>query len=380
MSKRRMGSTIVGAGMLALAALAPAGAAGAPGSIAIVSPASGSAVGRDVQIVWAYATGTVITASSVVRAEVKLGGPVYTLIGEEPITAGSMPWDTSALVEGSGYQLRLTVMGTNKQAIADSLVLDNTSPHIDVSVDPSMCTAWCNGALATVTVTASDASGLAQDPSGVTELADEGVHELTFVATDVVGNSATASVTVRIDRTAPVLTAVVEPVACVAPSWCNAAEAVIDLSASDDASGITADPSGLYPVTDEGVQARTFEVADVAGNTASVTVTLQLDRTAPVTAIDPADVPLVLNALDGAVTGTATDVYSGVASTSVTFTDALGNVTARAAECAGCGTTEATWSVSTADLLPGLYSVAASSIDVAGNVGAASAPVMLLIA
>ncbi|HLF99299.1 MAG TPA: hypothetical protein VI916_02435 [Acidimicrobiia bacterium] len=106
------------------------------------------------------------------------------------------------------------------------------------------------------------------------------------------------------------------------------------------------------------------------GNVVSTTQ----DATGPSAEVDSPTVPLVISALDGKVTGTASDAGSGVASVSVAFTpDLLGAAEIRPAD----GTS--TWEVTTAGLAPGLYTVTATATDAIGNTGSPSAAVTIII-
>jgi len=108
-----------------------------------------------------------------------------------------------------------------------------------------------------------------------------------------------------------------------------------------------------------------------------VPFSLKYDATPPTATINGG--PIQIQLAGTPLTGTAADNLSGVASIKVSFANLLGlqGTTTRQATCtSGCGTTAATWSVSTAGLL-GIYTVTATATDVAGNTGTRSPPVLL---
>jgi hypothetical protein len=124
-------------------------------------------------------------------------------------------------------------------------------------------------------------------------------------------------------------------------------------------------------VSDEGIdQIASATCEDRAGNTAQATEgDIDIDKTPGTASIDvePVAEGGPTASANEPITGTAADALSGVGSVAVTFTDALDGATTRTADCTGCGTGSATWSVATAGLAPGLYTVSAVATDVAGN-------------
>lgn len=198
--------------------------------------------------------------------------------------------------------------------------------------------------------------------------------------TDVAGNtSAPVALPFKYDATDPIGVRGVPSRPPDSNGWYNH-PVTVAFTGTDATSGI----EGCTTTTYSGPDATGIVVAgsctDVAGNTTTATFgPIMYDHTAPATAINPGQ-PLQIIA-GATVTGTATDNLSGVASTTVSFANLLGllGTTTRQATCtSGCGTTSATWSVSTTGLF-GLYLVTASSTDVAGNVGPPSSSITLAI-
>jgi uncharacterized repeat protein (TIGR01451 family) len=128
---------------------------------------------------------------------------------------------------------------------------------------------------------------------------------LTASCTDVAGNSATDTVTVA-DTVGPADAPVVSPAANAA-GW-NNTDVSVAWHWTDSGSGV--DPAHCTQQSTssgEGVQSLGASCADVAGNTASDSVTVQVDKTKPV------DAPLVSTSATGAsVTWNWSDAVSGV--------------------------------------------------------------------
>src|SRR5262249_60476421 len=96
------------------------------------------------------------------------------------------------------------------------------------------------------------------------------------------GNGASAIVNgINIDKTAPTISAQRDTPANVHGE--NNADVASSYSASDGVCGLLSPGTGAYSFTAEGAnQAHTFMVADLAGNSSSVTVSgINIDKTAP---------------------------------------------------------------------------------------------------
>jgi hypothetical protein len=183
-------------------------------------------------------------------------------------------------------------------------ILDTAPPTITAAVTPAAtASGWIAAPSAIVSFTCADAdSGIAAGacPTPV-RVTTDGVSEVTGTVIDQAGNTATTVATVKLDGSAPTITASVMP-----NGWSNAASATVTFACSDAASGI--DATGCpapVTVTAEGATNVMRTVHDVAGNAASATGTARLDRTAPTVTITGAA---------GAVhTCSTTDPLSGVA-------------------------------------------------------------------
>ncbi len=211
--------------------------------------------------------------------------------------------------------------GTATQSV--TIKRDATAPVISYTLNPEEPNAngWYNSNV-TVTWSVSDATSGLADPNVCPQetLADDtDSGKFTCTATDNAGNTASLeTVTIKRDATAPVINYTLNPTAPNANGWYKS-DVTVTWSVSDATSGL-ADPNvcpqqTLADDTDSGTF--TCTATDNAGNTASKSVTIKLDKTAPeiTYTLDPED-PDGLNewyVTDVTVTWTVTDATSGLA-------------------------------------------------------------------
>jgi len=157
--------------------------------------------------------------------------------------------------------------------------------------------------------------------TAVIPVTSEGTTTVVFYAKDQAGNTEAAqTVTVKLDKTAPVIGDVTRTTPN-ANGW-NNTDVVASYTATDAGSGFAsgASLSDALTFTNEGAgQSQTIEIADLAGNTASKTVSdINIDKTAPT--IDAARVTQAnaagWNRTDVLVGYNASDATSGLAASS----------------------------------------------------------------
>lgn len=153
--------------------------------------------------------------------------------------------------------------------------VDNDPPTITASVSPSPNATGWNNSPVTVTFTCSDkTSGVASCPSPVT-VSTEGANQVVSgTATDLAGNTATTSVTINLDMTPPTITGTINPPPD--SGGYNSGPVTVTLTCADALSGV-ASCSPPVSFTNEGPnQTTTGTAVDVAGNTATTTVTVNI--------------------------------------------------------------------------------------------------------
>ena len=207
---------------------------------------------------------------------------------------------------------------------------------------PSYPSGWTNSD-ATVNWNWTD-SGSGIDPNNCTQSSTssgEGAITVTSACSDLAGNSASDSVTVHVDKTAPTD----------APSypsgWTNS-DATVTWNWTDGGSGI--DPASCTQSSTssgEGSITLSSSCTDLAGNTSSDSVTVHVDKTAPTVSYTGGDTYTVDQTVS--VTCSASDAGSGIAS------DTCANASGPA------------WSFGL-----GAHTVSANATDNAGNTGSGS--------
>ncbi len=190
----------------------------------------------------------------------------------------------------------------------------------------------------------------------------EGTYPIQATAVDLAGNSASATRTIVVDRTAPVIT-----LSQGVPPLTNAKSLTLTGTVDDPKATLTlngqtvaVDPVGAFtataPLPTEGTNTLSFEATDLVGNVGNLTLTTVRDTTPPVVKI--------LTPQDGFATNEHAVVVKGTLDdASATFT-----IQGKSVSVASDGTWETTLSVSK----EGALSIKAEATDQAGNVGKAA--------
>jgi len=306
----------------------------------------------------------------------------------------------------------------NTASVTATVNLDTTAPAITAALSQQPAGGGWNNGDVTVTFTCVDAlSGIDSCPAPVTLTEDGPDQVVTGTAVDRAGNATTATVTVSVDKTKPLITAV--RTAANGNGW-NNADVTVTFTCVDAQSGIASctDPVTL---TGEGEgQSVSGTAVNNAGSSATTTVAdINIDKTAPtitatvvgepnaagwyrtppvihfvcadvLSGVDtcPADTPVTTEGAGQTVTGTATDRAGNTAEATVSGLNV--DLTAPVVTVAGaldggtypldqiptisCTTTDATSGVAT-EATPGTsrdatgrYTATCSgAVDVAGN-------------
>jgi hypothetical protein len=262
---------------------------------------------------------------------------------------------------------RLPAPDANRPWLCD--VTDATPPASSAVVSPApSASGWHRGdVVATITATDAD-SGVARIDYAITigtqvslgnaaagvasvALTGEGDRTLTYFATDNAGNvESEHGLAVRIDRTAPAISASVSPAANAA-GW-NNGPVTVAYSCTDALSGVDTCAAPQILSADGAGQSSSGDALDNAGNGATTTVTgISIDRTPPVVR--------VTGVTDGAIY-----TLGGVPSAGCETSDALSGVATAAAVAVTGGTSHGV----------GVFTVTcAGATDLAGNDATATA-------
>ncbi|HEX9759166.1 MAG TPA: carboxypeptidase-like regulatory domain-containing protein [Nitrospiria bacterium] len=208
----------------------------------------------------------------------------------------------------------------NSQTASVVINLDKTPPVLNSSTDPIPNANGWNNSDPTISFSATDAlSGLVSVSPDVTVTTEGANQIITGTATDLADNIATLDVTVNLDKTAPIISATSSPLPN-ANGW-NNTDVNVSFTGTDSLSGIdTLTPQ--ITVTSEGAnQLITGTAVDMAGNSSTASVTLNIDKTPPSLILTSPPDELATNQTVLSVTGTATDANT-VSDVSVNGTSA----------------------------------------------------------
>lgn len=229
--------------------------------------------------------------------------------------------------------------------------VDNDPPTIQATVSPVANAAGWNNTNLTVTFVYDDAtSGVASCPAPQS-ITTEGANQIiSGTATDVAGNTASTSVTLNIDKTPPGITSALSP-APNAAGW-NNSDVTVSFTCSDSLSGMASCPSPTTITTEGANQVISGTATDTAGNTASTTASVSLDKTPPAITISSPANGATFTSSSISVTGSVSDALSGIS----------------AVTCDGAAATVQNGSFSCSiTLTPGSNTITAQVTDVAGN-------------
>ena len=205
-----------------------------------------------------------------------------------------------------------------------------------------------------------------------------GSYTVTYSATDNAGNTTSEPRTVIVaDATAPAAPTLTgtTPTKDNTPELSGTAEAssTVTVYSGDTALGqATADAGGAYTVIvstlADGIHSLTAKATDASGNTgaASAALAIEVDTAAPPVPTVTANSP----------SSTGTPVISGVAEASSTVTVYSGDTALGQASADGGGAYSFTPATTLED---GTYSISATATDGAGNTGAASTAMSLMV-
>lgn len=169
----------------------------------------------------------------------------------------------------------------NVTGVTAHISLDKTNPTISASINPAPNTHGWHKNDVIVTFTCADVLSGIDTCSGPVAVSAEGANQsITGTAVDNAGNTASVTAHVSLDKTAPTITATTTPTPN-ADGW-NKSDATVTFSCNDALSGIETCPAPMLVNTESANTSVSGTAVDNAGNTASVTTTVKLDKTAPV--------------------------------------------------------------------------------------------------
>src|SRR5437773_114347 len=259
--------------------------------------------------------------------------------------------------EGAGQVVSGTAVDIagNQSSVSVALNIDKTSPAASAVLSPPANAAGWNNTDVRVSFTCGDAtSKIARCPDAVTVTAEGAGQVVSGTAVDVAGNQSTASVTLNIDKTPPVVDVAVSPAANGA-GW-NNGNATVTFTCTDATSGVARCPAPVTVTTEGAGQVISGAAVDVAGNQATRSITLNIDKTPPAVQISAPAEGSTIRSRQVQVSG------------SVTEANALSAITVQGAQVPRRGNAFSTQLL----LDEGTQTITVEALDVAGNRGSAN--------
>lgn len=170
--------------------------------------------------------------------------------------------------------------GSPAVATATLTVVPDVPPSISASATPAANAAGWNNSNVTVSFVCAAGSYPLASCSPPSVVSTEGANQsVCGSAVDSAGISATACATVSLDKTAPTITGAVSPLPNAA-GW-NTSNVTVTYTCSDSLSGVVACPAPQVVSTEGKAQPISASVSDKAGNTATTSVSINIEKTAP---------------------------------------------------------------------------------------------------
>lgn len=239
----------------------------------------------------------------------------------------------------------------NTAGTSVTLNISKTPPKIVATASPGPNSSGWNNSNVTVSFTCTQTvAPIVTCPQPQTITTEGAGQIISGTATDVAGNSASGSVTVNLEKTAPTIASTVSP-APNAAGW-NKSNVTVSFQCGASLSGGVQCPAAQTVSTEGAGQSVAGTVSDNAGNQASTSVTINLDKTPPTLSITAPANGSAANLPSVTVTGTASDSLSGPSSVT----------------CAGVPATVSGSSFTClAPIVQGPNSLSVQATDVAGN-------------
>jgi hypothetical protein len=245
--------------------------------------------------------------------------------GAEQVAAGAATTVNVPLTgSGAGTVKYWAVDNAGNVETANSIALkwDNVAPTVTHTLSQQPNANEWNNSDVTVTFTAKDddkGSGVATVTAPVTVSAETAGQLVTGTAKDTAGNVGTDTLTVKLDKTKPTITAAITSGTKTASGWYSG-PVTVSFTCADTLSGVATCPDPVV-LSANGANSAGGTATDKAGNTATATISgINIDNENPTLTTADVNVQGSTYTLGSvpAPTCTATDSFSGVASCIVT--------------------------------------------------------------
>jgi hypothetical protein len=207
---------------------------------------------------------------------------------------GGATWVASATLTDGVHtvQAKANDIAGNTGTASGTVRVDATAPSATILCNGSACgSGWYTGPV-TVSLSATDAtsgvapgSALISSDGGATWFATatltDGIHNIRGRATDVAGNPVTVNWVVQIDSAAPAVTGTLSGGVMGGSGWYLSGPVDLTCNATDTTSGVVAITYGTRTATANGITTLSCTATDHAGNSASYSTPVSIDRIGP---------------------------------------------------------------------------------------------------
>ncbi len=256
----------------------------------------------------------------------------YSIDGAASETSGS-PASVTVSADGT-HSVVFSARDNSGNTEASQTVavkIDQAGPSIMAHALPAPNVFGWNNTDVTVSFGCTDdpagiASGIASCTQPITVATEGSGQKVTGTAVDLAGNTASTEAAVNIDKTPPLITATVSPKPN-ANGW-HRTDVTVSFTCSDTLSGIGSCPAPVTVTAEGAGQVISGTAEDKAGNRATASVTLNIDKSAPSVPTFSAG-PAILwppnhKMVDVLINGFALDPVSDIASIEINVTDEYG--------------------------------------------------------
>lgn len=184
--------------------------------------------------------------------------------------------------EGKDQDIEVTVkdVAGNTTSILTTVNIDKTPPEIQSAIEPSPNTSGWNNSDVTLNYTCEDTLSGVKECAPVNVITQEGENQKIDVSViDIAGNETVISNSLNIDKTPPNIQSSQLPVAN--DSGWNNTDVTLNYVCEDLLSGIETCPEENLVSNESADQLFELTISDLAGNTASISNTLSIDKTPP---------------------------------------------------------------------------------------------------
>jgi hypothetical protein len=205
--------------------------------------------------------------------------------------ASAVPSNSTITGEGTGLKASASITdkaGNTTNADSAAVNIDKTAPTTSISGTSNN---WTNGNVTVLLSPSDNLSGIGSTSYAIDggaaqvgtsfPLSSEGDHTVTFFSTDKAGNAEAAQTAhVKIDKTAPTIGHTFTPLSYTDGAWTNQ-DVTVTFACADSGAGVASCTAPVTKTTEGASQPVVGTAIDNAGNSATDTANVSIDKTPP---------------------------------------------------------------------------------------------------